>query len=144
MRRGAKFTQKKDAYTLRGEAPEDWKQLFETWAEDAPPERFVYLWSLDEVTGGSDAEAAALMGTDAATIRDFLTDYRERNARDELLLALDASGTVVARSDTFAALTLPEVAERWLQPALSGRPVFGVIDVEGRLHHLALVPAESA
>ena len=85
----------------------------------------------------------ALMGTDAATIRDFLADYRERNARDELLLALDASGAVVARSDTFAALALPEVRARWLEPALSGQPVYGLLEIEGRAHHLALVPAES-
>ena len=52
---------------------------------------------------GVVSQLMALMGTDAATVRDFLADYRERNARDELLLAFDASGTVVARSDTFAA-----------------------------------------
>ena len=85
----------------------------------------------------------ALMGTDAATIRDFLADYRERHARDELLLALDASGAVVARSDTFAALALPDVGARWLEPALSGQPVYGLLEIEGRAHHLALVPAES-
>lgn len=66
VHRGPRFAAMgKDTFTLRGEAPEDWKLLFETWAEDAPPERFVYLWSLDETTGGNDAEAAALMGTDA-------------------------------------------------------------------------------
>ncbi len=85
----------------------------------------------------------ALMGTDAATVRDFLADYRERNARDELLLALDATGAVVARSDTFATLVLPDAKTAWLEPALSGQPVFGLVDVEGRLHHMALVPAEA-
>jgi class 3 adenylate cyclase len=85
----------------------------------------------------------ALMGTDAATVRDFLADYRERNARDELLLAFDRSGTVVARSDTFAALTVPDARTLWLEPALSGQPVFGLVEVEGRPHHMALVPAEA-
>jgi class 3 adenylate cyclase len=88
-------------------------------------------------------ELMALMGTDAATVRDFLADYRERNARDEMLLALDSSGAVVARSDTFATLPLPDAKARWLEPALSGQPVFGVIDVDGRPHHMALVPAEA-
>jgi class 3 adenylate cyclase len=89
-------------------------------------------------------ELMALLETnDAATVRDFLADYRERNAREELLLALDTSGTVVARSDTFAALSVPEARTAWLEPALSGQPVFGVIDVEGRPHHMALVPAEA-
>lgn len=85
----------------------------------------------------------ALMGTDAATVRDFLTDYRERNAREELLLVLDPQGAVVARSDTFAALTVPDVRTRWLEPALAGQAVRGVLDVEGRPHHVVLVPAEA-
>jgi class 3 adenylate cyclase len=85
----------------------------------------------------------ALMGTDAATVRDFLSDYRERNARDELLLVFDQHGTVVARSDTFGPLVVPDAQERWLEPALSGRPVVGAIDVGGRPHHMVLVPAEA-
>ena len=89
-------------------------------------------------------ELMALMGTDAATVRDFLADYRERNARDELLLALDATGAVVARSDTFARAG---AARREDAHGSSRRcrasPVFGLIDVEGRPHHMALVPAEA-
>lgn len=85
----------------------------------------------------------ALMGTDGATIRDFLTDYRERNARDELLLVLDQRGAVVARSDTFAPFTLPGGPSRWIEPALEGQPAHGVVDVDGRAHHLVLVAAEA-
>jgi NADPH:quinone reductase-like Zn-dependent oxidoreductase/short-subunit dehydrogenase/acyl carrier protein len=52
-----------DAFTLRAEVLEDWKKLLHECADDAPPERFVYLWSLDaaQVAEGD----AALMGTDA-------------------------------------------------------------------------------
>ena len=110
-----------------------------TAAQDARYQRLALVARLL----ASFPELMALMGTDAATVRDFLADYRERNARDELLLAVDASGTVVARSDTFATLALPGARETWLEPALSGQPVFGVIDVEGRPHHMALVPAEA-
>ncbi len=85
----------------------------------------------------------ALMGTDGATIRDFLADYRERNARDELLLVLDPQGAVVARSDSFAPFALADARATWLEPALSGQPVRGVIAVDGRPHHLVLVPAEA-
>ncbi|MEZ5416002.1 MAG: adenylate/guanylate cyclase domain-containing protein [Vicinamibacterales bacterium] len=85
----------------------------------------------------------ALLGTDAATIRDFLTDYRERNARDELLVVLGPQGQVIARSDTFAPLTLPEARTRWLEPALGGQPARGVIEVDGKPHHLVLVAAEA-
>ena len=88
-------------------------------------------------------ELLALTGTDSATIRDYLADYRERNARDELLLVLDPQGAVVARSDTFAPLTLQDARARWLEPALAGQPVRGVIDVDGRPHHLVVVPAEA-
>lgn len=88
-------------------------------------------------------ELMALMGTDRVTIRDFLTGYRERNARDELLLALDATGAVVARSDTFGELTIPNARAAWIEPAISGQPVTGVLDIDGRPHHAALVPAEA-
>lgn len=85
-----------------------------------------------------------LMDTNAPTIRDFLTEYRERNARDELLLALGRTGEVLGRSDTFAPLTVADVQARWLEPALSGQPAHGTITVDGRLYHLVVVPAEAA
>ncbi len=50
-----------DAFFLRAEALEDWKQLLQKCADDAPPERVVYLWSLDLPRQGADA----LMGTDS-------------------------------------------------------------------------------
>ena len=58
--RGTAFAVKgDDTFTLRAESPEDWKQLLES-CTDAAPERFVYLWSLDETDPG-----AAMLGTDA-------------------------------------------------------------------------------
>jgi acyl transferase domain-containing protein/NADPH:quinone reductase-like Zn-dependent oxidoreductase/NAD(P)-dependent dehydrogenase (short-subunit alcohol dehydrogenase family)/SAM-dependent methyltransferase/acyl carrier protein len=64
-RRGDRFAlEQTDTFTLRAEVPEDWKKLLEASADDAPPERVVYLWSLD--LPGSDTEGdAVLMGTDA-------------------------------------------------------------------------------
>ncbi len=60
-RRGTKFSAKKnDAFTLRAEAREDWDQLFQACAEDAP-ERIIYLWNLDAEL----AKADSIMGTDA-------------------------------------------------------------------------------
>jgi acyl transferase domain-containing protein/acyl carrier protein len=60
--RGSAFTTEgTDAFALRAEVPEDWKQLLQTCADEAP-ERFVFLWSLDESKPGKDA---ALLGTDA-------------------------------------------------------------------------------
>lgn len=85
----------------------------------------------------------ALFATDAATIRDFLADYRQRHDRQELLVALDTRGAVVARSDTFAPLIIPEVERTWLQPTLEGRRTEGVLEIEGRLHHAVAAAAES-
>jgi hypothetical protein len=50
-----------DTFTLRAEAPEDWKQLLAACATVSPIERITYLWALD-----APAEAAdSLMGADA-------------------------------------------------------------------------------
>ena len=53
-----------DAFTLRPEAIEDWRQFFHMCANDVPPKRFVYLWCLDQLRPDSDNQAV-LMGTDA-------------------------------------------------------------------------------
>ncbi len=92
---------------------------------------------------GSFPGLLGLLDTNAPTIRDFLTEYRERNARDELLLALGRNGEVVGRSDTFAPLVLPDVHARWLERALNGQPAHGTITVDGRPYHLVIVPAEA-
>lgn len=63
VRRGAKFSATGDNFTVRDQEPEDWKQLFTTLLADTPPERFVWLWSLDEKTGTGENDA--LMGIDA-------------------------------------------------------------------------------
>ncbi len=64
-RRGDHFAlEGTDTFTLRAEVLDDWKQLLHEYADDAPPERFVYLWSLDEPRPDAAGDAA-LMGTDA-------------------------------------------------------------------------------
>ena len=63
-RQGRKFTALGgDAFTLRTEAPEDWKQLIESCDAATPLERIVYLWNLD--APAEVAEGDAIMGTDA-------------------------------------------------------------------------------
>lgn len=62
--RGSQFAAEgTDAFRLRAEVPEDWKQLLETCADEAP-ERFVFLWNLDESEPDSGKDAA-MFGTDA-------------------------------------------------------------------------------
>jgi acyl transferase domain-containing protein/acyl carrier protein len=59
VRSGKKFAvEGVDTFTLRPEELEDWKQLFSSVRDEAPPQRYVYLWSLDEMPN-------ALMGADA-------------------------------------------------------------------------------
>src|SRR5438552_1425197 len=46
------------------------------------------------------------LGTDTATVRDFLVDYQQRTGTD-LLIALDPTGHVVARTDTADLTAVP-------------------------------------
>jgi len=64
VRRGNTFSGSGDVFTLRLRAPEDWDQLLQACALDAPPERVIYLWALDAPLPGSGLDAS-LMGTDA-------------------------------------------------------------------------------
>jgi class 3 adenylate cyclase len=85
----------------------------------------------------------ALFATNTATIRDFLSDFRQRHSRAELLIALDGAGRVIARSDTFAALTIEGVRDDWIKPTESGRFVARDLEVDLRLYRGALAAAES-
>lgn len=63
-RRGPSFTaDRNEAFSLSAESPDDWKKLLES-CTDETPERFVFLWSLDESEPDSSKEAA-MLGTDA-------------------------------------------------------------------------------
>ena len=61
--RGDSFERKGDHFTLSAENAADWKLLLESCA-DQTPERFVYLWTLDE-TEPDSSKAAVSLGTDS-------------------------------------------------------------------------------
>lgn len=63
-RRGDEYSVSGDEYTLRANTPEDWMKLVTSYADNTPPERMTYLWSLDEPAGKGEGDAA-LMGIDA-------------------------------------------------------------------------------
>lgn len=88
-------------------------------------------------------ELRALLGTDAATIRDFLVDYQKRTGRSELLVVLDPTGQVLARTDALTPLPVPDVEARWLGPALAGQPSTGVLSTESGAYEAAMAPAEA-
>jgi adenylate cyclase len=108
----------------------------------AETQQFARLQILAESVA-SFPELRALLATDAATVRDFLSDYRERHGLQGLLIALNSTGQVVARSDTFAPLELPDVERAWLAPLGEGRPVRGFVVTDGRTFHAVAAAAES-
>ena len=108
----------------------------------AETQQFARLQILAESVA-SFPELRALLATDAATVRDFLSDYRERHGLQGLLIALNSTGQVVARSDTFAPLELPDVERAWLAPLGEGRPVRGFVVTDGKTFHAVAAAAES-
>ena len=63
VNRSSEYASKgKDIFEMDPGNPEDWTKLFESWTSDDQPQRFVYMWSMDEEIG--NAAADALMGTD--------------------------------------------------------------------------------
>jgi class 3 adenylate cyclase len=84
----------------------------------------------------------ALLSTgDAPTIRDFLESQRGENALD-LLLALDPTGKVIARTDAAEAVPLANSA-RWTAPLLAGKEARGFLAVNGQEYQVAAVPADA-
>jgi acyl transferase domain-containing protein/NADPH:quinone reductase-like Zn-dependent oxidoreductase/NAD(P)-dependent dehydrogenase (short-subunit alcohol dehydrogenase family)/acyl carrier protein len=53
-----------DTFTLRAGKLEDWRRCLKTCDGESPPERLLYLWSLDEPAQTNDGDAS-LMGTEA-------------------------------------------------------------------------------
>ncbi len=51
-----------DQFTISGESVADWTTLFQTWDKEDCPQRFVYLWTLDEQVG--DDGAGVIQGID--------------------------------------------------------------------------------
>jgi len=98
---GAKYSAAEvDTYTVRAEAPEDWNQLIQASVTDAPIERIVYLWTLDEKVG-----APGDMGTDALL---HLTHALEAtNPGGKIRIDLITRGAQPVGRETFA----PAVAQ---------------------------------
>jgi protein kinase-like protein len=83
-------------------------------------------------------ELKALFGTDAATVRDFLVSYQQRNPGAPLLIALDAQGRTIARTDEATAVADEpsiETLARGREPA--------VIEMRARPYHAAVAPADA-
>jgi hypothetical protein len=79
--------------------------------------------------------------TDAATIRDFLVTYQQRNPGTPLLVALGPSGTPLGRTDT--ADTIGTAGDGWLNALVAHRGEPTVVSVGGRSYHVAAAAAEA-
>ena len=88
-------------------------------------------------------ELKAMLDTDYGTIRDFLQSYRLEHRHFELLIVLDASGRVVARTDSPAPGLLQDAETRWVKPSLAGQPALGVLATDSGVYYAAAVPAEA-
>ena len=87
---------------------------------------------------------ALVTDTDAGTIRDWLLDFRQRFVTVDLLMVLNPSGAVVARTDAIDPGQIPDVDARWLQPALSSRgAAVGVLAPGETVYHAAVLPIEA-
>jgi hypothetical protein len=108
----------------------------------------VHAWRLErlQLTArllASFPELKALFeSTDAATIRDFLVTYQQRNPGTPLLIALGPSGIALGRTDT-SETAGTSGADGWLTAltAKQGEPT--VVSVGGRSYHAATAAAEA-
>jgi hypothetical protein len=102
-------------------------------------ERFSAL-SLTARLIASFPELKALFATDAATVRDYLTSYQQRNPGVPLLAALGPDAKMMARTDT----ATPEPGdEEWIATLLASRGEPIVVRIGGRPYHAAAAPLEA-
>jgi len=129
MMSGRAVTQRIDADLLRAE------QL----VRRVQRERFGAL-SLTARLIASFPELKALFATDAATVRDYLTSYQQRNPGVPLLAALAADNKVIARTD----ITTPQAGdENWIGALVGGRGEPIVVEIGGRPHHAAAAAVDA-
>jgi class 3 adenylate cyclase len=106
---------------------------------EASSERFERLDYLAHNLASYPDLKALLDTGDGPTIRDFLETRRSDNSL-ALLVVLDRTGRVVARTDAPEAVSLPD-AQRWIEPLLAGAEARGFLLVNGRIYQTTAVPA---
>jgi Protein kinase domain len=84
-------------------------------------------------------ELKALFATDRATIRDFLVSYQQRNPGAPLLVAVDAHGTAIARTDEAAVAASDDA---WIG-ALAKAEAPAVVEMRDRPYHAAAALADA-
>ncbi len=82
---------------------------------------------------------ALFEATDAATIRDFLVTYQQRNPGTPLLVALGPSGTPLGRTDEI----IGTAGDGWLSALVAHQGEPTIVSVGGRSYHAATAAAEA-
>src|SRR4051812_37067553 len=90
-----------------------------TRIESALQDRFADLTLTARLVASIPALKAVLAEKALPTVRDFLLAYQKQNRAPDLLIALDPNGRVLARTDSLQADPIPDVAPRWVKPALT-------------------------
>jgi hypothetical protein len=90
----------------------------------------------------------ALFSTDAATVRDFLLSYQQRNPGTPLLVALAPDGQVLARTDTTDLAPVidrrgGQTGDSWLARLAAADQRTAVLTLDGRPWHAAAAAAEA-
>jgi hypothetical protein len=81
-------------------------------------------------------ELRALLATDAATVRDYLVSYQQRNPGSPVLFALSPDGTVLARTDDRR-----EPIGEWMEALSSGQPA--IVQAGDGFYHAAISAVEA-
>ena len=84
----------------------------------------------------------AALGTDAATVRDFLLHQQTLVAGEPTLIATLPDGRVLARTDAATAAP-PAAGDTWVDTLLANNRGPAVVTIDGRLHHAARAAVEA-
>ena len=116
----------------------------------AEADRFAMLQLTAQVLASFPQLRALLENTDAATIRDVLLDYIQRTAgadsraqRADLLIVFSPTGETLARTDAIAAVDVPDVKGRWIDPLLAGQRPGGFVATPTGVYQAAAEIAEA-
>ena len=109
---------------------------------DAERQRVEDLWLTANSITSFPALKELMTQTDGATIRGTLQEYQQTNKKsDVLLLVYSSNGKLLARTDKSDPSETPEIG-----PLLRSLPESStsiVLNIDGRAHHVAVVPAEA-
>ena len=84
----------------------------------------------------------ALFATDPATIADFLVSYQQQNLRSELIVAIDRTGQIIARTDLESSPRDRDFHSRWIEPVLERGYAEGIFSTTRRTYDAVAVAAQ--